>query len=125
MMTKSNFHPDDLPPSRLTHADKMLLENLEVVVSSYFHANCGGIIRALLSHCQWHIQINSSDLILIIVCPEVETYLHIINAVPDIAKKLKGFSPRAIIRLCPPIDHGAPWDIGINEIPISGRWLHG
>jgi hypothetical protein len=123
----ANYHlnPDDLPPSRLSETDKIILSDLEVVVGSYFYTNCGRIIRALLSNCQWQIRINSSDLILIIVCSEVETYWHILTAIPDIGKKLKSFSPRAIIRLCPPIDKGTPWDIGVNEISIHGGWLHG
>jgi hypothetical protein len=49
-------------------------------------------------------------------------YWHIFNAVPDIAKKLKWFSQRAIIRLCPPLD-ATPWEIRVNEVSTYRNWL--
>ncbi|WP_071190460.1 hypothetical protein [Trichormus sp. NMC-1] len=116
-MNKHSLSPDDLPPSQLTYLDEMLLENLDEVIGKYFYANCGRIIQVLLSNCQWCIKTNSCGLILIIVCPDREIYWHIINAIPDVAKKLNLFSQRAIIRLCPSINKGTLWEISVREIP--------
>jgi hypothetical protein len=116
-MNKHSLSPHDLPPSQLTYLDEMLLEDLDEVIGKHFYANCGRIIQVLLSNCQWCIKTNSCGLILIIVCPDREIYWHIINAIPDIAKKLNLFSQRAIIRLCPSIYKGTLWEINVREIP--------
>jgi hypothetical protein len=121
-MNKPSLPPDDLPPSQVTYFDEMLLQTLEDVMGEHFYVNCGRILQVLLSNCQWYIKSNSRALILIIVCPDREMYWHIFNAVPDIAKKLKWFSQRAIIRLCPPLD-GTPWEIRVSEISADRGWF--
>lgn len=124
-MNKHSLSPDDLPPSQLTYLDEMLLKNLDEVIGKHFYGTCGRIIQVLLSNCQWCIKTNSSGFILIIVCPDREMYWHIINAIPDVAKKLNQFSQMAIIRLFPPIDKGNPWEISVREISAYRGWLNG
>ncbi|MBD2691886.1 hypothetical protein [Anabaena catenula] len=122
-MNKHSLSPDDLPPSQVTYLDEMLIRNLEEVIGKHFYVNCGRIIQVLLSKCQWCIKTNSRGLILIIVCPDREMYWHIVNAIPDVAKKLKQFSQMAIIRIFPPVDKGASWEIGVSEISADRRWF--
>lgn len=123
-MNKPSLPPDDLPPSQVTYLDEMLLQDLDEVIGKYFYANCNRIIKVLLSNCQWCIQTNSRALVLIIMCPDREMYWHICNAIPDIAKNLKQFSPRAKIRLCPPPNQGAPWEIRVSEITNYRHWFN-
>jgi hypothetical protein len=122
-MNKYSLSPDDLPPSRISQIDTMLIRNLEKAIGEHFYANCGRIIQTLLSKCHWYVITNSSYFSLTIVCPDIEMYWHIFYAIPDIAKKLKLFSDRAIIRLCPPIDKGTPWEIGVSEISVNKGWF--
>jgi hypothetical protein len=122
-MNKHSLSPDDLPPSHVTYLDEMLIRNLEEVIGKHFYANCGRILQVLLSNCHWYVITNSSYFSLIIVCPDREMYWHILHAIPDIANKLKLFSHMAVIRLCPPIDKGTPWEIGVSEISNDRRWI--
>ncbi|MBD2627134.1 hypothetical protein [Trichormus variabilis] len=124
-MNEHSLSPDDLPPSQVTYLDEMLIRNLEEVIGKHFYTNCGRIVQVLLSNCQWCIKTNSRALILIIICPDREMYWHILNAIPDVAKKLKQFSQGAIIRLCPPIDKGTSWEISVREISTYRGWLNG
>jgi hypothetical protein len=123
-MNTPSLPPDDLPPLQMTQMDEMLLKNLEEVIGKQFYTFSGQIIRALLSNCQWQIKTNINALTVVISCPDMEIYWQIINAVPDIAKKLKRFSQTAIIRICPPIDQGTPWEIAISEISSYEDWLN-
>lgn len=115
-MNKPVLPPDDLPPTEVNLKDELLLRLLEEDIGRRLLKTCGQIIRVLLSSCDWYIQTNTRGLTLIIVCRDHEIYWHILNAVPDIAKKLKRFSKTAIIRLCPPINSSIPWEISVNEI---------
>ena len=123
-MNPYSLSPDDLPPSRITQIDAMLIRNLEEIIAKHFYANCGRILQALLSRCHWYIVTNSSYFILIIICPDREMYWHIFYAIPNIAKKLKLFSHQAIIRLCPPFYKGTPWEIGVSEISAYKGWFN-
>ncbi|MEO3706334.1 hypothetical protein [Trichormus azollae] len=122
-MNKHSLPPDDLPPSQVTYLDEMLLKNLDEVIGKHFYGNCNRIIQVLLSHCRWCIKTNSRAVILIILCPDREMCWHIFNAVPDLSKKLKLFSQRAIIGLCPPISKGIPWEFRVSEVSADRDWL--
>ncbi|WP_335092655.1 hypothetical protein [Nostoc sp.] len=52
---------------------------------------------------------------LVIICYDIESYLNIVNAIPQFIKKLKQFSNKAKIDLFPPDQKGEPWEIEIEE----------
>jgi hypothetical protein len=108
--------PDDLPPTRVTQLDELLLRQLEEAICKSFFKACSPMTRALLSNCHWYFQINGGVLILIIVSYDMESYWHIANAIPQIVNKLKLFSDTAKIRFCPPSKEGIPWEIAVDEI---------
>jgi uncharacterized membrane protein len=108
--------PDDLPPTRVTQLDELLLRQLEEAIYKRFFKACGLMTRALLSSCHWYFQINAGTLILIIISYDVESYWHIANAIPQMVDKLKLFSNTAKIRFCPPSQEGIPWEIRLDEI---------
>ncbi|NMG22178.1 hypothetical protein [Brasilonema bromeliae] len=108
--------PDDLPPTRVTQLDELLLRQLEEAICKRFFKACSSMTRALLSNCHWYFQINGGSLILVIVSYDMESYWHIANAIPQIVNKLKLFSNTAKIRFCPPSKEGIPWEIAVDEI---------
>ncbi|MGH7999404.1 MAG: hypothetical protein ACREPR_08260 [Brasilonema sp.] len=108
--------PDDLPPTRVTKLDELLLRQLEEVTCQRFFKVCGPMTRALLSSCHWYFQMNAGTLILVIVSYDIESYWHMANAIPQMVDKLKLFSNTAKIRFYPPSKEGIPWEIGVDEI---------
>ncbi|ARV62351.1 hypothetical protein BZZ01_30315 [Nostocales cyanobacterium HT-58-2] len=112
--------PDDLPPTRVTQLDELLLRQLEEAICKRFFKACSPMTRALLSNCHWYFQINAGTLILIVISYDTESYWHMANVIPQMVEKLKLFSNTAKIRFCPPSDGGIPWEIGVDEIPDEG-----
>ncbi|KAB8333041.1 hypothetical protein SD80_014320 [Scytonema tolypothrichoides VB-61278] len=108
--------PDDLPPTRVTQLDELLLRQLEEAICKRFFKACSSMTRALLSNCHWYFHINGGSLILVIVSYDMESYWHIANAIPQIVNKLKLFSNTAKIRFCPPSQESIPWEIAVDEI---------
>ncbi|MEH1810348.1 MAG: hypothetical protein V7L28_34405, partial [Nostoc sp.] len=54
-------------------------------------------------------------LMLLIICYDIESYLHIVDAIPQFIKKLKQFSNKGKIHLFSPDYKGEPWEIEIEQ----------
>jgi len=121
MMNKHFLPPDDLPPVNATLLDELLQRQLAEAIGKRFYQACGPISRVLLSNCHWYFKTNASPLTLIVFCYDIESYWHIVNATPQLLNRLKLFSNSAKIRLCPPTDKGAPWEIGLEETSDDGE----
>ncbi len=122
-MKKPFLHPDDMPPTEVTREDRMLHAELEHSIGACFFQTCDRITQALLSSCQWYLTVDASSLMLIIDCPDIVTYWHIVNNIPQIGSKLEQFSSDAKIRVNPPFGKGMPFEISVNEISAYRDWL--
>lgn len=114
-MNISNIHPDDLPLKSATLLNELMYRQLEEATYRCFYQACSPLMRVLLSSCHWYFKINTSPLMLIMICYNVESYYNISNAIPQFIKKLKLFSNNSKIHLFSP-DKGIPWEIQIQEI---------
>ena len=114
-MNKFPFPADDLPPTGASILNELFYRQLEEATCRRFYQACGPIMRVLLSHCHWYFKINTSPLMLLIICYDIESYLHIVDAIPQLIKKLKQFSNKAKIHLFSPDYKGEPWEIEIEE----------
>ncbi len=115
--------PDDLPPTEVTREDGMLQMELEQSVGKCFYLACDRITRVLLSNCQWYLTTNANILTLIIDCPDIVSYWHIVSNIPQLGNRLERFSTNAKIRVYPPFGKGMPFEIGVNEISAYRDWL--
>ena len=122
-MHKPFLPPDDMPPSETTQADGVLRRELEQSTSRCFYEACDRITQVLLSMCQWHITTNYGPPILIIECPDMPTYWNIISDISQLGNRLQRLANRAKIRVCPPPDNGAPFEIRVNEISMYRDWF--
>ncbi len=114
-MNKFSLPADDLPPTGATLLNELLYRQLEEATCRQFYRVCSPILRVLLSNCHWYFQINASPLMLVIICYDLESYLHIVDSIPHLTKKLKQFSNHSKIHLFPPINKGEPWEIEVEE----------
>ncbi len=117
-MNKPSLPPDDLPPAQTTQLDGILRRQLEVSTGKCFDEACDRITQALLSSCEWYVTTNASELTLVIACPNVETYWHIVSDIAQIGHKLEQFASSAKIRVYPPMGKGKPFEIGVDEISV-------
>lgn len=115
-MNKSSLHPDDVPPIKTTLLDELLHRQLSEATGKLFYQTISSITRVLLSHCHWYFQANTSPLVLIIICYDIENYWHVGDAIPQIVNRLKRFSNSSIIRIYPPSENQIYWEIGVNEL---------
>ncbi|MFN6562815.1 MAG: hypothetical protein RMY28_023910 [Nostoc sp. ChiSLP01] len=115
--------PDDLPPTEVTREDGMLQMELEQATGRCFFLACDRITRVLLSNCQWYLTTNANILTLIIDCPDLVSYWHIVSNIPQLGNRLERFSTNAKIRVYPPFGKGTPFEIGVNEISAYRDWL--
>ncbi|ADI65053.1 hypothetical protein [Trichormus azollae] len=115
--------PDDLPPMEVTKQDGMLQMELEQSIGRYFYYGCDHITQVLLSNCQWYMTKNSSALMLIIDCPDIVSYWHIVSKIPQLGNRLERLTKDAKIRVYPPFGKGMPFEIGVNEISAYRDWL--
>lgn len=123
-MSKLSFlPPDDLPPQQVTKEDGMLHIALEQSIGRSFYFACDRITQILLSNCHWYITQNSTNLMLIIDCPDLVSYWHIVSNIPQLGNRLERFSKNAKIRVYPPFGKGSPFEIGVNEISAYRDWL--
>ncbi|WP_308189888.1 hypothetical protein [Nostoc sp. XA010] len=53
---------------------------------------------------------------LIMICPDIETYQNIMRTVPQFTDMLKRFTNRGRITVTPPANKGIPWVLSIDEI---------
>ena len=123
MKNRSFLPPDDLPSSEATEVDKILRSQLEHSTGRCFFEACDQITRALLSSCQWYVTTDDGALMLVIDCPEIVTYWHIVSNIPRIGNRLKQFASSAKIRVYPPFGKGTPFEISVNEISAYRDWL--
>ncbi|MEH2455921.1 hypothetical protein [Nostoc sp.] len=114
-MNKSPLPADDLPPTKATILNELFYRQLEEATCRQFYQACGSIMRVLLSNCHWYFKINTSPLVLVIICYDIESYLNIVDVIPQFINKLKQFSNKAKIHLFPPDQKGEPWEIKIEE----------
>lgn len=130
-MSKLSFlPPDDLPPKQVTKEDGMLHLALEQSIGRCFYYGCDAlgersyrITQVLLSNCQWYITKSSTDLMLIIDCPDLVSYWHIVSNIPQLGNRLERFSKNAKIRVYPPFGKGSPFEIAVHEISAYRDWL--
>lgn len=57
---------------------------------------------------------------LIMICPDIESYQNIMKAVPQFTDILKRFTNRGRITVNPPANKGIPWVFSIDEILPEG-----
>ncbi|MDB9539176.1 hypothetical protein NWP22_03165 [Anabaenopsis tanganyikae CS-531] len=115
--------PDDLPPTEVTKQDGMLHLELERSTGICFFQACDRITQVLLSKCQWYLTKNSTTLTLIIDCPDIVSYWHIVSNIPQLGNRLERFTSDAKIRVYPPFGKGTPFEIRVNEISAYRDWL--
>jgi hypothetical protein len=123
MSKLSLLPPDDLPPVEVTKQDGMLHLELERSTGRCFYQACDRITRTLLSNCQWYLTTNGPTLILVIDCPDIVSYWHIVSNIAPLGNKLERFTSNAKIRVYPPMGKGMPFEIGVNEISAYRDWL--
>ncbi|MDM9385164.1 hypothetical protein QUB80_31415 [Chlorogloeopsis sp. ULAP01] len=122
-MNKPFLHPDDRPPTEVTQQDRMLHLELEQSIGSCFYQACDRITQVLLSQCQWYLITDANSMKLVIDCPDIVTYWHIVNNITQIGTKLEKYSSDAKIRVYPPSGKGMPFEISVNEISAYRDWL--
>ncbi|WP_414543614.1 hypothetical protein [Nostoc sp. CCY0012] len=115
--------PDDLPPTQMTKQDGMLHLELERSTGRCFFQACDRITQVLLSNCQWYLTKNGTTLMLIVDCPDLVSYWHIVSNIPQLGNRLERFTHNAKIRVYPPFGKGAPFEISVNEISAYRDWL--
>ncbi|MCG6135367.1 MAG: hypothetical protein MET45_11990 [Nostoc sp. LLA-1] len=115
--------PDDLPPTQMTKQDGMLHLELERSTGRCFFQACDRITQVLLSNCQWYLTKNGTILMLIVDCPDLVSYWHIVSNIPQLGNRLERFTHNAKIRVYPPFGKGAPFEISVNEISAYRDWL--
>ncbi|NJK53124.1 MAG: hypothetical protein HC936_10470 [Leptolyngbyaceae cyanobacterium SU_3_3] len=116
-MNLPSLHPDDLPPSSWTEQDATLRRKLGEAVSRYFYESCDGVTQAMLLNCEWHFAITARALTLVINCADEAVNQRLKNYVVAIANRLKPFSKRATILICP--RDGETQEIRVDEISVS------
>lgn len=123
-MSKLNLlPPDDLPPSVVTKEDGMLHLELEQSIGRCFYQACDRITQALLNNCQWYLTRKNAIVMLIVDCPDIVSYWHIVSNIPQLGNRLERFSKNAKIRVYPPVGKGGPLEISVNEISAYRDWL--
>jgi hypothetical protein len=123
MMKKSFLPPEDMPPTEATEIDRILRWQLERSTGRCFFEACDRITRALLYSCQWYITTNDGILTLVIDCPDIVTYWHIVSNIPQIGNRLERFASNAKITVHPPFGKGAPIEVSVNEISAYRDWI--
>ncbi len=122
-MNKSFLHADDLPPTEVTKRDKMLLLELERTTGRCFYEACDRITQALLSNCFWYLTIDSECLTLVIHCPDIVTYWHIVSNIIELGMKLEPLASSARIRVNSPSFKSTSFEIGVDEVSAFRDWL--
>jgi hypothetical protein len=116
--------PEDMPPTEATQIDKILRLQLERSTGRCFFEACDQITKALLYSCQWYIMTDDNGILtLVIDCPDIVTYWHIVSNIPPIGNRLERFASNAKIRVYPPFGKGTPIDVSVNEISAYRDWL--
>jgi len=119
-MNQPYLSPDDLPSHLTIQLSEILFRQLEEATKQRFFLACDKITRILLSSCHWYFRINSGVMMLIMICPDIESYQNIMKAVPQFTDILKRFTNRGRITVNPPANKGIPWVFSIDEILPEG-----
>ncbi|MEM6255478.1 MAG: hypothetical protein AAF821_21395 [Cyanobacteria bacterium P01_D01_bin.156] len=106
--------PDDLPPETTTDIDAALAKQLEGALRQYFFETCDGSTQSLLMLCRWNIT-NAKAITLNIYCSDQEKNWRVLNRMTSLAEYLSRFSSQAKIRVHPPSDTDAPFDMRVDE----------
>jgi hypothetical protein len=123
MSKLSLLPPDDLPSPKVSREDGMLFLELEQSVGRCFYRDCDRITQVLLTNCQWYMTTKSGRLMLIVDCPDIVSYWHIVSNIPQLGNRLARWTTNAKIRVYPPFGKGAPFEIDVNEISAYRDWL--
>ncbi|MEH1956646.1 hypothetical protein [Nostoc sp.] len=115
-MNQPYLSPDDLPSNLTIQLSEILFRQLEEATKQNFFLAGDRITRILLSSCHWYFKINSGILMLIMICPDIESYHNIMKTVPKFTDMLKKFTNRGRITVSPPVGKGIPWVLSIDEI---------
>lgn len=111
--------PEDLPPVSITAFDQKLCRQLEESLAKRFYEACDGVVQGLLCQCNWHITTKASALTLVIACSDAAANWRVLHNLVLLANQLARFSAHAKIRICPPPEMGAPFELWIDEITIA------
>jgi hypothetical protein len=122
-MNKSFLPADDLPPTKVTQLDQILRFQFERSTGRCFYEACDRIRQALLSSCQWYLMTDNNTLKLVIDCPDIVTYWHVVSNIIQIGYRLERFASDAKIRVYPPFGKGMPFEISIQEVSAYRDWL--
>lgn len=106
--------PEDLPPETITELDAELKRQLERSLCQHFFETCDGSTQSLLMLCRWNIAI-AEVVTLNIYCSDQEKNWRVLNRIATLAEYLSRFSLQAKIRVHPPSDAGAPFDMRVDE----------
>ena len=122
-MNKSFLPADDLPPTEVTQLDQILRFQLERSTGRCFYEACDRITQSLLSSCQWYLMTDNSTFKLVIDCPDIVIYWHIVSNITQIGYRLERFASNAKIRVYPPFGKGMPFEISVEEVSAYRDWL--
>lgn len=114
-MNQPDIHPDDLPSNQIKLLSEILFRQLEEAIKQSFFLACDRIMRIVLASCHWYFKIQSGSLVLVMICPDVESYQNIMVSVPYFTQKLRQFANSASITVTPPVNLGVTWIIEIDE----------
>lgn len=109
---------DDQPPAEFGQTDKLLQRQLIESVAKHFYESCDGVTQSLLLRCEWHLIAMIDALTLEIFCPDMMTNWRVLNNVVPLGNALKQFVPSAKVRICPPPDTGAPFEVRVSEVSV-------
>ncbi|MCU0533082.1 MAG: hypothetical protein MUD14_04200 [Hydrococcus sp. Prado102] len=106
---------DDLPPTLPTEEDVILRLELARSTSQRFYEACDRITQAFLYRCDWQIAVQANIPVLVISCPDVNTYWQIISLIDEIGKNLNKLVNNAKIRIYAPNGKNMPLEIELDE----------
>jgi len=109
---------DDLPPAEFGQLDQFLQQQLQESLTKHFYESCDGVTQGLLLACEWQVVFRVDALTLEISCPDMMTNWRALNNIVPLGTTLKQFVPSAKVRICPPPDAGAPFEVRVAEVSV-------
>lgn len=112
--------PADDQPNAWTLGDRVLRLKLEQRAGKHFYKSCDRISQALLDQCGWRLASEANATTLVVSCPTIEIYWHIVAALPQIGRRLQQFAgDRARLCIRPPLNKGEPLELSVRELPAD------